>query len=771
MRRTLLLAILCIPALSVAQDLNGLMRSGSEVLIRERKIPGLPGSPNYQDPLEPRGNEGLPPRDTALPGPQRDNRNLIEIVGPAGEVRRTADRFHATGGIHIRYRGYDILANEVEGNTRTNIFTARGNVKVIGADSIVNGEIVTVDFDQRTFRAEQSDAQLRPSFVQGRVLDDLYMRGEISYGSEQEVWGEKGAFTTCNLDEPHYSLDASRINIRPYRRVILRKVAFKLFDRTLFTIPYISVPLDESGDRYTPDIGQSPDEGYYIKNNIGVPTGGSDSLLARLDYMTKLGTGLGGNYRYQSGLLAGVFRAYTVFGSVDTLNVDSEHRQKIGAATIDFKNDFQRNNYLNAPGASLLSSDMRVNFGQGTGLTYRRFSNESSGFTSVSQNLGVSDTRKVGSVSTNVGLNYSDISSSGSGNPVRREVLDVRLKAAQDLRWATAQLDYIRSVPVGEVANFFSPNDRTPVLSIRSDSGKLLGKDFGKTLPFQTEFSLGEFAAGRTGDKITRTSFDLRFNKPDTSGKRSTLSMNGLFKQGVYSDNTAQYATGLNLNYRYQFGRDTEYNFRYSFLRPYGFTPLSLDRVGRTNFVSTDIDFRPIRSLLIGAGTGYDFLLEQREQIAWQTVGLRAEFTPRPWFSARAYSTYDPFQHAFSNVRLDFAYLPGATRVTAGFRYDGIRQTWGNATLLIQDLKWGRLSFSTLLSYNGYLKKFEARHFSFAYDLHCAEAVLQIIDNPVGFRSGREITFFIRLKALPFDTPFGLGRRGQPLGGGTGRDY
>ena len=28
-----------------------------------------------------------------------------------------------------------------------------------------------------------------------------------------------------------------------------------------------------------------------------------------------------------------------------------------------------------------------------------------------------------------------------------------------------------------------------------------------------------------------------------------------------------------------------------------------------------------------------------------------------------------------------------------------------------------------------------------------------------------------RVKALPFDTPFGTGQRGQPIGTGTGRDF
>jgi LPS-assembly protein len=109
--------------------------------------------------------------------------------------------------------------------------------------------------------------------------------------------------------------------------------------------------------------------------------------------------------------------------------------------------------------------------------------------------------------------------------------------------------------------------------------------------------------------------------------------------------------------------------------------------------------------------------------------------------------------------------------VGLGLRYDAVRSVWGSANLFVDALKWGRLRISSALAYNGYLKAFEARHFSFTYDTHDAEFILQVLDNPVGFRPGREISFFIRLKALPFDTPFGIGRRGQPIGTGTGREF
>src|SRR5205814_681848 len=116
----------------------------------------------------------------------------------------------------------------------------------------------------------------------------------------------------------------------------------------------------------------------------------------------------------------------------------------------------------------------------------------------------------------------------------------------------------------------------------------------------------------------------------------------------------------------------------------------------------------------------------------------------------------------------DLAYRPGATFVSIGAQYDGVRQVWGSTNILINGLTWGRLRASTILQYNGYLKKFQTQQYSFIYDLHCAEAILEVLDNQTGFRPGRQIQFYLRLKALPFFSPFGTGSFGQALGTGGG---
>ena len=114
-------------------------------------------------------------------------------------------------------------------------------------------------------------------------------------------------------------------------------------------------------------------------------------------------------------------------------------------------------------------------------------------------------------------------------------------------------------------------------------------------------------------------------------------------------------------------------------------------------------------------------------------------------------------------MRFDLAYKPGATFIGIGAKYDGIRKSWSSVTGFLDNFKWGRLRSSAMFSYNGYLQRFEARHLQFTYDLHCAEAVLTILDNPIGFNAGTSVNFTMRLKAFPFNTGFGTGTSGQPI--------
>ena len=70
--------------------------------------------------------------------------------------------------------------------------------------------------------------------------------------------------------------------MRTGKRLVLRKVDFKLFNRSILRVPYLSIPLEDRNDRYLPEVGQSHDEGYYVKSKFGIPLAGTSCVEMQL---------------------------------------------------------------------------------------------------------------------------------------------------------------------------------------------------------------------------------------------------------------------------------------------------------------------------------------------------------------------------------------------------------------------------------------------------------------------------------------------------------
>lgn len=773
MKLEVVVGLVSLAAIGLAQDISGPIRTAVQTLRDKELLP----KPIQMPPTQPQVNDPTI-RAGQLPEPSIDpSRRELQVL--QGDMSQKGDVIHLTNGAHLIYQGYEIFADDIEGNTTTKVFKAKGNVKVFGEKAYVKGDEVTVNMRNETFLARDAYVDARPSLLGGNIERNLYIKGGLTYGSQNEIFGENCTVTSCDKTTPHFHLQSAKVTIRPGRRAIFRKVGISLFNRTILKISYLSIPLDDRSYRYLPEIGQTFDEGYYVKFKFGVPMKDDYTFLdTRVDYFSKKGPALGFDFNYANPRMRGVINTYSILGDDKSLTFNNRHRQELGFGSLTIDNNYQQRNYLSAPESTILNTRIGLLVPQGrmtnTRLDILRSENKTGVSTSNSESFKLTDSRRWNqALRTMFDVGYSQSKNESGSFSSERAQMDVKLRADYDLKRATAQFDYQRSIPVGETSNFFSGADRTPVFTLASDSRRLLnGRDGG--WPFTTEISVGEFANSLDKTRLTRSNFDLSINRPDRSRNRFRFDINGRFRQGIYSDDTAQYNLGLGLAASYSLGYDTSINIRYNYLRPYGYSPLQIDRLGRSNVISADLSYRPYRTILVAAQTGYDInQLEQAQSFGtspWQSLGARLEYRPVEYISLRALSTYDTFQGAWSNLRVDLAYKPGATFVGLGAKYDGIRKQWSTASGFVDGFKWGRLRTSLLFNYNGYLKRFESRHAQFTYDLHCAEAVLTVIDNPIGFRAGTSINFYIRLKAFPFNTGFGTGTSGQPVtisGGGV----
>ncbi len=709
-----------------------------------------------------------------LPTAQANRRDRV-VIHRAQVNRVRGDEIDAQGDVLITANGYDLYADRIFGNMREKTYTLDGHARVVGADEEVSADTVFVNLIDETFEYIQGTARVGPSLTQGRTTDDLFISGREGGGSRHHIVSRDGAFTTCDLPTPHYHFDADMSDVKPGKRAILRDVRLRIANRTIFGLPYLVVPLDDRAERFFPEAGHSPDEGYFVKTRYSIPIHGEDYLDTRVDYYTKLGAGLGADYYYENPRLKGVLKAYALTGGRRSFTLSSEHEQAVGSSRLTVDSNFQRNNYLTAPEATTWSSRAQLAWGSGANSTrvgYTMVSNDSSGFASTSQSLSLSDSRspwRNGLTELDLNLNRSKTSSSFGGG-TDSQILDVRFNALHDLRSFQAELLYQRAIPVDGVEGFQSSSDRTPLVSVTTDGRRLLGAKAGSRWPFRAALSVGEFNDYLSENALTRVAFDTDLRRNEVFGK-SQIRWGWDFRQRSYSDDTALFTLSSDVAYSYQFAPRSSANLNYRYLRSQGFSPLSLDRTGRTDAFNFDVRYEPTARLRFSAQTGYDLMQIERDLTPWQQVWLRSEWLASRDLRIRTSSIYDTYSNVWSNNRIDLDGKLFGARFSAGARYDGRRSTWSALNLLVDGLKIGKFTFGTLLDFNGYTQRLEAQQYNIAYDLHCAEAVLEILDQQAGFRSGLQIAFFIRLKALPFRSPFGIGTRGQSIGTNSGYGY
>ncbi|HRF60144.1 MAG TPA: hypothetical protein PLH94_09555 [Fimbriimonadaceae bacterium] len=697
----------------------------------------------------------------------------------AKKAQRKGQEIFAEGDVSFSFRGYDVTCDRAEGNLETEVFVLEGRVKLQGKDLDVKGERVQVNFKDESFGFIDGWARLGKEYVGQNLRGDLFVHGMAAGGTREKIDAQDVSVTTCDQEHPHFEFTAKRTNVRPGKRAILRDVRLKVLGKTILRLPYVAVPLEEYAERYVPEVGKTDEEGYYVKSRWTTPLRGDNFFDTRIDYFQKLGFGLGADFFLRSAEnFFGIYRLYGITRGGRALQGSINHQQRFFGGILGFDATYQKNNYLTAPGTTLLST--RANYqltdgrGNSTNIGYFRNSNASTTFKALQENWSIFDNRNWDSTwSTSLTVNMS---SNQSTSFLPDEVtntnrqLDLEFQSQKEFTWGSGTLEYRRTIPITQAADgqFFSTDDRTPMVTLRTDSARLFQDRWLGGFPFNAELSVGELGTSDGASRVTRTSLDLSFRREDRSRSRHQVSFGGRYKQGLYSDDTAQYVLNGDFRYRYQIARDSDFSLRYNYLRPYGFTPLFIDRSGKTNLISADLNYRPWNPLILRAQTAYDILQLDQQRTPWQRLNISTEYRPNDVLFMRTTHTYDTVSQVWTNQRLDFGWRVGEGIVSANAQYDGQRHSWGSLNLYVDGLKWGKLTTSFLLSYSGYNKQVQSRQVSFTYDLHCVEAILQVIDNPVGFRSGRQIAFFLRVKAFPFDTPFGLGQRGQAVGGNSG---
>ncbi len=251
------------------------------------------------------------PRTTNVPADVRPQPQILNPPAPTGPVRDTTGLVTGTpdslrvaaggrkGAVEttVKYKAQDSIRFEVQ-NKRAILYD---KADVDYGEMNLKAALITVDYSKNLVTAEgaaDSTGRVRdkPVFKQGaetyqagridynikskrgRITDVVTQQGEgyihaetIKKNELNEMFGVHGRYTTCNLEHPHFFINASKMKVIPGQSVITGPFNLVIGDIPTplgFLFGYFPSPKNKrrSSGLIIPTFGQAADRGFFLRN-------------------------------------------------------------------------------------------------------------------------------------------------------------------------------------------------------------------------------------------------------------------------------------------------------------------------------------------------------------------------------------------------------------------------------------------------------------------------------------------------------------------------
>lgn len=241
--------------------------------------------------------------DAAAQAPQRSLE--LPIILKAEQQERVDDRAIASGNVEISWKEYKIYADYMEYNLKTKIITAEGRVTMVSKETVISGEKLQFNLNDRTGVLYDVQGQVPPSVS--------YKTDKLTQVDNNTLTFDKIKFTSCTQLLPRWRLSCSKGKIKKEKYIAMNNVLFKIKKIPVFYVPYLRYPLTDSG-RATgflfPGIGRSTLRGFFLFNSFYWNIKPNVDLTLGLDYYGKAGIGMYEELRYLFKFMDGNIKFY-----------------------------------------------------------------------------------------------------------------------------------------------------------------------------------------------------------------------------------------------------------------------------------------------------------------------------------------------------------------------------------------------------------------------------------------------------------------------------
>lgn len=195
----------------------------------------------------------------------------------------------AKGNALLQYKDLKLSGEELRIDTEHNILKAEGLVEIDKDGDLITGYGFYYYLDEET--GEITDYSWIETSETG---EPMILRGEVMEIDGETLIGKESEFTSCDRDNPHFHLTASKVEYFPGDRIVFYKVKYYEGRYQLFSIPKWVVSLKEERNNFDETVfGYNQYDGWYLKAvyRYYMESGHNGKIL--LDLIEKRGIGEG----------------------------------------------------------------------------------------------------------------------------------------------------------------------------------------------------------------------------------------------------------------------------------------------------------------------------------------------------------------------------------------------------------------------------------------------------------------------------------------------
>jgi hypothetical protein len=216
-------------------------------------------------------------------------------------VEREKQMAYGEGDVVLRYKDMTLRADKARYNIATDEIWAEGNVRLNRDNQEWVAPAAYYNLKTRAFKTESARG----------VFDSLIVRGEnINMTASNRYGLSKATLSTCDYEQPHYRLEATRADVFPGERVVLYNVTVRLGNVPVFWFPVMAWSLKERGSPVGVALGHDSRHGFFILTQTHVSLDRHIQAAFHVDGRTKRGPAGGADFDYYYGTAHGTVKGY-----------------------------------------------------------------------------------------------------------------------------------------------------------------------------------------------------------------------------------------------------------------------------------------------------------------------------------------------------------------------------------------------------------------------------------------------------------------------------